>query len=38
MAAALALGTPARALENENLLVSLPKGYKVGYQNKSTKG
>jgi hypothetical protein len=37
VAAALALGTPARALENENLLVSLPRGFKVGYQNKSAK-
>jgi hypothetical protein len=35
---ALAVGTPADALENETLLVSLPKGYKVGYQNKTPQG
>jgi hypothetical protein len=27
----------AHALENENLLVALPKGYKVGYQNSANK-
>jgi hypothetical protein len=34
---ALGLGTPARALENENLLVTMPKGYKVGFQNKTAR-
>jgi hypothetical protein len=34
---ALALGAPAHALENENLLVSLPKGFKVGFQNRSAR-
>jgi hypothetical protein len=37
LVAALALGTPACALENENLLVALPKGFKVGFQNKSAR-
>ena len=32
IAAVLAAVSPAHALENENLLVSLPTGYKVGYQ------
>jgi hypothetical protein len=34
-ASVILLSTPADALENENLLVTLPKGYKVGFQNKS---
>ena len=38
LAAALAVGSPASALENENLLVSLPRGYKVGYQKTTPKG
>jgi hypothetical protein len=32
IAAVLAAAAPADALENENLLVSLPNGYKIGYQ------
>jgi hypothetical protein len=35
--AALGPGTPARGLENENLLVTMPKGYKVGFQNKTAR-
>jgi hypothetical protein len=36
--AAVALSAaPARALEGENLLVALPKGYKVGFTKKSDK-
>jgi hypothetical protein len=38
LAAALAAGAPAHAIENENLLVSLPNGYKVGYQKTTPKG
>lgn len=39
VAALLAFGAPgAQALENENLLVALPKGYKIGFQNKTDRG
>jgi hypothetical protein len=38
LAAALAAGAPAHALENEKLLVSLPRGYKVGSQKTTPKG
>jgi hypothetical protein len=37
IAAVLAAASPAHALENENLLVALPQGYKVGYQNSAGK-
>jgi hypothetical protein len=30
-----AFGTPACALENENLLVAMPPGYKVGFHEKT---
>jgi hypothetical protein len=29
------LATPANAIENETLLVTMPQGYKVGFQNKT---
>jgi hypothetical protein len=32
---ALAFVTPAHALENENLLVTMPQGYKVGFHKKA---
>lgn len=35
---ALLLATPALALENENLLVAVPPGYKVGYTKHTPKG
>lgn len=35
VAATLAFGAPARALEAENLLITKPKSYTVGYQKKS---
>jgi hypothetical protein len=35
--AALAFAVPAGALENENLLVTMPKGYKVGFHNKTAR-
>jgi hypothetical protein len=35
VAVALLMSGSAAALENENLLVPLPKGFKVGYQNKN---
>src|SRR4051812_26632756 len=39
IAASLAFGAGgAQALENENLLVSLPSGYKVGYHKSTIKG
>jgi hypothetical protein len=37
LVAAVLIGAPARALENENLLVTMPKGYKVGYHDKSAR-
>ena len=35
MLLAIAVATPALALDNENLLVSVPKGFKVGFTKKS---
>jgi hypothetical protein len=35
--AALAFAVPAGALENESLLVTMPKGYKVGFHNKTAR-
>uniref|UniRef100_Q07KS1 Uncharacterized protein n=1 Tax=Rhodopseudomonas palustris (strain BisA53) TaxID=316055 RepID=Q07KS1_RHOP5 len=35
MLLALAVATPALALDNENLLVTVPKGFKVGFTKKS---
>ncbi len=38
LAVACGLATPAHALEAENLLVTMPPGYKVGYTNHTPKG
>lgn len=35
--AVFAFSASAHALENENLLVTMPKGYKVGFQNKTAR-
>ena len=37
-ALALVIASPAFALENENLLVAMPPGYKVGYTKHTAKG